>query len=157
MKFLYVQRFLLGFSASELFVWFLSTKIAVYWSKLTPKSWHFFCEFLVPPELPTKLQRSSMTCELPLSPYVCMSVHMSPSKKVFILLSVLLSAFFSYMDFFVHSKNFFMSAFLKKIKFSGLSENVQILSKFHLPSSYCLYFMKLWRFGGKGSRTHCLT
>ena len=30
---------------------------------------------------------------------------------------------------------------------------VNILSKFQLPSSYCLWFMILWRSGGKGSRT----
>ena len=28
---------------------------------------------------------------------------------------------------------------------------VNILSKFQLPSSYCLWFMILWRSGGKGS------
>ena len=30
---------------------------------------------------------------------------------------------------------------------------VNILSKFQLPSSYCLWFMILWRSGGKGWRT----
>ena len=31
---------------------------------------------------------------------------------------------------------------------------VNILSKFQLPSSYCLWFMLLWRSGGKGWLTH---
>ena len=31
---------------------------------------------------------------------------------------------------------------------------VNILSNFQLPSSYSLWFMILWRFGGKGSLTH---
>ena len=28
---------------------------------------------------------------------------------------------------------------------------VNILSKFQLPSSYCLWFIRIWRYGGKGS------
>ena len=34
---------------------------------------------------------------------------------------------------------------------------VNILSKVQLPNSYRLWFMILWRSGGKGSRTHWLT
>ena len=34
---------------------------------------------------------------------------------------------------------------------------VNILSKFQLPSSYCLWFMILWRSGGKCSLTYWLT
>ena len=32
-------------------------------------------------------------------------------------------------------------------------EGMNILSKFQLPSSYCLWFMILWRFWGKGALT----
>ena len=34
---------------------------------------------------------------------------------------------------------------------------VNILSKFLLPSSYCLWFMILWRSGGKGWRNHLIS
>ena len=34
-----------------------------------------------------------------------------------------------------------------------LFKGVNILSKFQLPSSYCLWFMILWRSGGKGTLT----
>ena len=41
------------------------------------------------------------------------------------------------------------------IKYSWLAL-VNTLSKFQLPSSNCLWFMMLWRFGGKGWLTHSL-
>ena len=37
-----------------------------------------------------------------------------------------------------------------------LEGGTNILSKFWLLSSYCLWFMILWRYGGKGSLTHSL-
>ena len=39
----------------------------------------------------------------------------------------------------------------------GMLWGVNILSKFQLPSSYCLWFMIFWRFGGKGWLTDWLT
>ena len=130
MKFFYIQSFLPNFSAPAFFVCFLSTKIAINWSKFTPKSCLFFCEFLVPPELPAKFQRSSMTCEPPppsVGLYVPPYVNL---KKSFLLLLVLLSALVKIFgvscmrDFFLLQrvlcslKDFFLIlGFFKKINF----------------------------------------
>ena len=80
-KLLYLQHF----SATPYFLSFLRHhKITINQSKLTPKSWHFFCEYLVLPELPAQVQRSSITCVTPpsLSMSVCASVCL-PKKKDF--------------------------------------------------------------------------
>ena len=110
---------------------FLSIKIAINRSKFKFKSWHILCEFLVPPELPAKFQRSSMTCEPPPPPlpqYVFTSICTSPWKKVFFCYRCfyqhwsryLLSGFrifFCFTDFFVLKIPFLFQHFLRKFNF----------------------------------------
>ena len=100
-KFLYVQSLLLNLRASQFFIFFC-TKIAINWSKITPKSWNFFCEFLVPPEPPAKFQRSSMICQPPpsLSTSVCPSVRPPQKTK---------KVFFCYRCYYQHWSRYLMS------------------------------------------------